>query len=60
MEQENSRIKTIAEGAKLLRVSRFALYRKIKEGKLPAYHFGRKVLIDVDEVLQAMRSSNER
>ena len=56
MENNTPRLEPVKDGAKILKVSRFALYKKIKEGKIPAYHFGRKVLIDIDEVLAIMRT----
>ena len=48
-------LKPIKEAARLINVSPFALYRKVKNGELPSYRFGRKVLINMDEVLAAMR-----
>ena len=41
--------------AKILNVSYFALLRKIKAGELPSYSFGRKILVDLEEVKLAMR-----
>ena len=49
------RLKTIREAAHLLHVSESALYRKIQTDEIPAYRFGRKVLIDLPEVLAVMR-----
>ena len=37
------------------KISREAFYRKIKNGDLPSYRFGRKILVDLDEILAAMR-----
>ena len=39
-------------------ISREAFYRKLKSGELPSYRFGRKILVDVDEILTAMRVQN--
>jgi excisionase family DNA binding protein len=36
---------TIEEAAKILRVSRVTIYRKMNTGELKATHFGRRVLI---------------
>ena len=43
------------EAAHLLNVSQVAFYRKVKNGELPSYRLGRKILINIDEVLAAMR-----
>jgi excisionase family DNA binding protein len=48
-------LRSVKEGAAELNVSTFALYRRIKNGDIPAYRFGRKVLIDLQEVKEAMR-----
>ena len=47
------------QAAKEVNVSYHGLLRKIKEGKLPAYWFGRKVMVDVNEVLTAMRQGSK-
>ncbi len=60
MENNTPRLAPIKDGAKILKVSRFALYRKIKAGEIPTYHFGRKVLIDIDEVLAIMRTGSSQ
>jgi excisionase family DNA binding protein len=36
-------------------ISQVALYRHIRRGTIPAYHFGRKVLIDPAELREALR-----
>ena len=46
---------SVKEGAQRLNVSAIGLYRKLQSGALPVYRFGRKVLIDLDEVRSAMR-----
>lgn len=48
---------TVQQAAVHLSVSKHALYRKIKSGEYPAYRFGRKVLVDLEEVKQAMRTT---
>jgi len=55
MDEKTRRTTSVAEAARQLNASKFTLYRKIKEGKLPAYQLGRKILVDVDELLAAMR-----
>lgn len=55
MEQTEPMLKTVKQGAKILNVSTFSLYKKIKNGQIPAFKFGRKVLVDIDAVLAAMR-----
>ena len=55
MQKQTARLTTIKLGARVLNVSPYALYRKVQTGDLPSYRFGRKVLIDVAEVLSAMR-----
>ena len=55
MQDERAGLTTVKSGARFLSVSPFALYKKIKAGELPAYRFGRKVLINLDELLVAMR-----
>ena len=51
----DSKLQTIKEAAQLLNVSESALYRKIQADEIPAYRFGRKVLVDLREVLSVMR-----
>ena len=55
MDEHLRRTTGVAEAAKELNASKFTLYRKIKEGELPAYKLGRKILVDVNELLEAMR-----
>ena len=46
---------TVAEALKVLPLSREAFYRRLKNGELPCFRFGRKILVDVNEILHAMR-----
>ena len=46
---------TVSEFSAFLRVSRHKVYEKIRCGEIPALHFGRRVLIDLDEALESMR-----
>ena len=55
MQHVDSKLKTVKEAAHLLNVSESALYRKIQTDEIPAFRFGRKVLVDLREVLAAMR-----
>jgi len=47
---------SVKEALTVLEVSREALYKKLKSGELPHFKFGRKILIDLDEVLATMRA----
>lgn len=55
MQHLDNKLKTVREAALLLNVSISGLYRKIQTEEIPAYRFGRKVLVDLREVLAAMR-----
>jgi len=50
-----SSLRSIRDNARMFGVSENALYRKIRAGLLPAYHFGRKVLVDPAELREALR-----
>ncbi|MCA9469948.1 MAG: excisionase family DNA-binding protein [Nitrospira sp.] len=52
----NPKLIPVSEALKMLSVSREAFYRRIKSGDIPSYKFGRKVLLNIDEVLEAMRA----
>ncbi len=64
MEQEprertqGKRILSLKNGAKFLGVSYRGLWEQVASGELPSFRFGRKILVDVDELLAAMRSKN--
>ena len=64
MEQElqkgtqDKRIRSLKEGAEFLGVSYRGLWDQVARGELPSFRFGRKILVDVDELLAAMRSKN--
>jgi excisionase family DNA binding protein len=45
----------VKRAAEILNVSKHALYRKIRNGEIPGYKFGRKVLVDLQEIKQSMR-----
>ena len=45
----------VPRALKVIPVSREAFYRKIKNGELPSYRFGRKILVHLGEILAAMR-----
>ena len=47
---ENKKFISIAELAKLLGISRIAVYKKIKSGKIKAQKVGRNFIIDKKEV----------
>ena len=46
---------TVKESAKVFNVSIWALYRKLQHKELPSYRFGKKILIDLDEIRDSMR-----
>jgi len=46
----------VPEAARQLDASKFTLYRLIAKGKLPSYRLGRKILVNVDELLETMRT----
>ena len=50
--QRNASLRSVKEAAAVLGVSRFSLYRKIKNCDVPGYKYGRKVLVDVEEVIR--------
>ena len=52
----NPDLLSVRDALKIIPVSREALYRKFKSKELPSYRFGGKVLVDLHEVLAAMRS----
>lgn len=54
-EQTTQRLMSVAEALQVLPVSREALYRKLESGELPSFRFGRKILVDVNEIKEAMR-----
>ncbi len=47
---------SVKEALKVLDVSREAFYKKLKNGELPHYKFGRKILVDIGEILAVMRA----
>jgi len=54
---EIRKLVSIREALKIIPVSREALYRRIKEGRFPCWRFGKKILVDPDEILSLMRQS---
>ncbi|NIV94803.1 helix-turn-helix domain-containing protein [candidate division KSB1 bacterium] len=50
---------SVSKALKEIPVSREALYRKLKRGELPCYKFGKKILVDIDEILAAMRVNGQ-
>ncbi|MBX3350117.1 MAG: helix-turn-helix domain-containing protein [Nitrospira sp.] len=46
----------VQAAAKHFAVCPHALYRKFRQGKLPHYKFGRKVLVDLEELRVALRA----
>jgi excisionase family DNA binding protein len=56
MERPNTQLMSVREAAKCLNVSPHALYRRIEKKELPSFRMGRKILVDLGEMLSAMRS----
>lgn len=51
---ENKKYLTTAELAKLLNVSRVAVFKKIKSGKIKGFKIGRNYVIPVEEFMVAV------
>lgn len=52
---------TVKQAAELLNVSTSGLYRKLRTGEVPgALKFGRKVLVDLDELIAGLRNPASR
>ena len=47
---------SVKEALEILPVSREAFYKKLKGGELPHFKFGRKILVNIEEVMEAMRA----
>jgi len=60
LQEPNSQLNSPKDAAHILNVSLSALYKKLKSGALPSYRFGRKVLVDVDELRTAMQAPLKR
>jgi excisionase family DNA binding protein len=56
---EDPKLLSVKRAAAILNVSAHCLYRKIKSGEIPGYKFGRKVLVDLQEIKDAMRIKKE-
>jgi len=52
---QKAKLLSVPDALKFLPVAREPFYKKLKSGELPCYKFGRKVFIDLDEVLRAMK-----
>lgn len=52
---EKSEYLSIAQVAKLLRISRVAVYKKVKKGKLPAIKIGKFYAIPKENVVRLIR-----
>ncbi len=56
MEYPNTQLMPVREAAKRLNVTPHTLYRRIGKGELPSFRMGRKILVDLEEMLEVMRS----
>jgi excisionase family DNA binding protein len=45
----------VKHASSILNISTHCLYRKIREGTIPAFRCGRKILVDIKEVKDSMR-----
>lgn len=54
MNLENKRYLSVAELANALKISRVAVFKKIKEGKIPAEKVGRAYVVSIDIVKQLL------
>ena len=54
MENKEKKYLTTAELAKLLNVSRIAVFKKIKSGKINGFKIGRNYVIPTEEFLKAV------
>ena len=52
----NQNYVSVKEALGILPVSREAFYKKLKNGELPHFKFGRKILINLEEVMASMRA----
>jgi excisionase family DNA binding protein len=50
-----TRFSSVKEFAAEFNVNSFAVYKKIRRNELPHYRFGKKILLDPDEVKAALR-----
>ena len=57
MDASQPQLMSVAQALEILPVSREFLYRQIKIGRVPSYRLGRKVMLDLSEVLSVMRQS---
>ncbi|GJL57811.1 MAG: hypothetical protein NPIRA03_06680 [Nitrospirales bacterium] len=53
------KLETIPVAAEVLRCCKATLYAKIRSNEIPAYHIGRKVLVNIPEVLAALRNGTD-
>ncbi len=51
---------SIVELAKMLKISRIAVFKKIKKGEIPAEKIGRNYAISMDDVSDILKKSNSK
>ena len=59
LNRQGPRLVTVKEFLKLVPLSREFAYRAFKSGQLPCLKAGRRILVDVDECLEAMRMKSQ-
>lgn len=60
MLSETQPLLTVRQAAHALNVSPHGLYKRLRTGELPYLRFGRKILIDLEQVREAMRRAASR
>lgn len=56
--RNNTKYVSIAELAKMLGISRVAVYKKVKKGQVPAVQIGRSYAISMEDVNEMLQNSN--
>lgn len=54
------KLETVQEISKKFGVCKPTIYAQIRAGKIPSYRIGRKVLVNLDEVLAAVRQGGSK
>jgi len=57
---ENKKHISVAELAKILKISRVAVFKRIKNGQIPAQKIGRSYIIDVEDIGKDKLSEKEK
>lgn len=60
MENKEKKYISIAELAKLLKISRIAVYKKIQKGQIPAIRIGRSYAISMDDANEILQTGGSK